>query len=197
MKKIVDPFVVSIDEDEQAKLVAAVDDATSGLMRTILRDSQFRKLEALWRGIYLMCRRVATSTHLKIFVADIAKRAFVEALKRDGNEVTEVLLRGSAENGSEPWAVVLAAFDFDLNVEDVAALMRCGATASVTSTPFVSHIRPAMLGIRSFAETPDCTNWDTKSDSAEGKLWTALRSSPNADSVGLIAPRLLGTAALW
>ncbi|MDH3493661.1 MAG: type VI secretion system contractile sheath large subunit, partial [Acidobacteriota bacterium] len=191
VKEVVDPFLVKVDEEEQAKLISAVDDVTGGIMRKILRDKAFRALEAAWRGLYMICRKIETSTKLKIFVLDIGKERFIEEIKKETSTLSDLLLGGSSENENEPWAVIAGAYDFDLTVEDVAALMRVGAISGVTGSPFVSHVRPGMLGIRSFADHSDHKSWDTKSDTAEGKLWTALRASEHATSIGMVAPRLL------
>ena len=36
-----------------------------------------------------------------------------------------------------------------------------------------------------------CESWDIESDTPAGKLWTVLRGSPEAESLGVVAPRLL------
>ena len=82
VRKAVDPYIIRVDEEEQSKLIDTVDSATGGIMKTIIHDRGFRQLEALWRGLYLMCRRIETSKDLKIFLLDITKERFVEELKK-------------------------------------------------------------------------------------------------------------------
>lgn len=128
VKKLVDPFIVKVDENEQERLLAVIDDATGRIMRSILHDRAFRSLESLWRGLYLMCRQIETSNDLKIFVADLTKQEFIEELKSDSDDgLSELLLGRTTSGGTEPWAFIAGAYDFDLNVDDVAALMRIGA----------------------------------------------------------------------
>ncbi|NOT48967.1 MAG: type VI secretion system contractile sheath large subunit, partial [Acidobacteria bacterium] len=64
------------------------------------------------------------------------------------------------------------------------------ASAAV-GTPFVSHIRPGILGVKSLAEHADPDDWDLSGASNEGKLWTALRELPEASHVGMTMPRFL------
>src|SRR5687768_3858909 len=45
---LVRPHLVTVDEDEQAGMLHAVDEATSGLMRKILHHRRFQELEAAW-----------------------------------------------------------------------------------------------------------------------------------------------------
>lgn len=192
INEIVADHIVKVDEEEQAVLLAAVDSVTSGLMRKILHDARFKRLEAAWRGLYLMCRRIETSPVLKIYVADVGKECFLEGLKDDKEgELVDLLLYGHRNTGNEPWAFIAGIYDFDLNVDEIAGLLRIARISSVVAAPFVSHIRPGMLGIRSFAEKPDSREWDLRSATEEGKLWTALRSSEESSSIGLLVPRLM------
>ena len=82
--------------------------------------------------------------------------------------------------GGEPWAAVCANYAFGPNVDDIAALMRISKIAQPANSPFVSHMRPEVLGVGSLAEHPDPADWDLSGTSGEGKLWTALRDQPEA-----------------
>ncbi len=192
VREIVGDHIVKVDEEEQTNLLAAIDSVTSGLMRTILHDSRFKRLEAAWRGLFLMCRRIETTSVLKIFIADIDKERFLDGLKdEEDGDLVNLLLYGHQNTGNEPWALIAGIYDFDLNVDDIAGLMRVARISSVVTAPFVSHIRPGMLGIRSFSEKPASREWDLTSETEEGKLWTALRTSEESVSVGLLVPRLM------
>ena len=81
LSKIVSPHLVKIDENEQSKLVAAVDEATSDLMRTILHQPQFQALESAWRGLYFLVRWLETDTDLKIFIFDVSQSELTDNLK--------------------------------------------------------------------------------------------------------------------
>jgi type VI secretion system protein ImpC len=194
VKKVSEPFVIRVDENEQAKLLEHIDRAAGNMMRAIVQDKGFKKLEANWRGLYFMCRRIETAADLKLFVVDIDKERFLSELKEGESEekgIVEIWAHGVPENNNEPWAFVAGAFDFGLSIDDIAGLIRVSGIAGISNVPFVSHVRPGMLGIESFAGNEDYRTWDTKSDTEEGKLWTALRASENADSIGLIVPRLM------
>ncbi len=64
VSNLVRPHLVSVDENEKAGMIAAIDAATSSLMLSILRDKKFKELEAAWRGLYFLVRRTETSTDL-------------------------------------------------------------------------------------------------------------------------------------
>ncbi len=193
ISKIVSPHLIKIDENEQSKLVAAVDEATGELMRKILHHPQFQALEAAWRGLYLLIRRLETDVDLKVFMLDVSKDELLDKLKsiRDLSESVfyRLLVADDVEKAAgQPWAVIAGNYSFGLNVDDVAALIRLGKLASAANAPFVSHIRPEMFGIKSFSAN---SGFRFSEESPEGKLWTALRDGPESGFIGLSPMRFL------
>ncbi|MEZ5308225.1 MAG: type VI secretion system contractile sheath large subunit [Pyrinomonadaceae bacterium] len=193
VSKVVEPFVVKHDEDEKQRLMGAIDESVSGLMRMILHDRRFMEQEALWRGLYFLLRRVETSLALRIFVLDISKDRLLADLKgEEGEKLQDLLAYGCDANGNQPWGVVLGGYEFSPEVDDVAALMRVSQISSVSNSPFVSYMRPSMFGFENFGGKEDLKSWDVESDTPEARLWTALRSSDEAALLGMCAPRLMG-----
>ncbi len=196
LSKIVSPHLVKIDETEQSKLVAAVDEATGDLMRTILHHPQFQALESAWRGLYFLVRQTETDTDLKIFIFDVSQTELIDNLKSTNSLADSFLFRWLITEtdetlGGEPFALVCGNYSFGVNVDDIAALLRIAKIANAAAAPFVSHIRPEMFGTKSFGETEDISELKFSEDSTEGKLWLALRAASEADSVGLSPMRML------
>jgi type VI secretion system protein ImpC len=196
IKDLVRPHLVTFDENEQAALLAAVDAATSDLMRRILSDKRFKALESAWRGLYLLVRRAETSTELKIFILNLSKDEFSDDLKnvsdlRESTIFKNVVSEAVDTPGGEPWAAVFGNYSFAPVKDDVAALMRVAKIGAAANTPFVSHIRPEVLGISSFANNSDPSRWDFSTDSDNGKLWALLRGLPEAEYLGMTIPRFL------
>ncbi len=197
IREVVATHLVETDEAEQAKLLAIVDSSTGDLMRTILHHPQFKALEAAWRGLYYLIKRAETGTDLKIFLLDISKTELQEDLKSGGDLSDTLLYKTMVTDtvktpGGVPWAVVCGNYEFDLDVEDSAALIRLAKLANTARAPFISHIKPKMLGIDSFADESDDSAWNYKDESQAGKLWTLLRTIPEAVSLGLAVPKFLG-----
>lgn len=193
---LVRPHLVAVDENEQASLTAAVDEATGELMRKILHHRKFKQLEAAWRGLYFLVRGTETSTDLKIYLLDISQAELTDNLKNSSNLSETVLYRhliaDTIETGDDPWAAAFGNYAYQPNVDDIAALMRISKIAMPANTPFVSHMRPEVLGISSLADHPDPKEWDLAGDTNEGKLWAALRSQSEAQYLGLTIPRFIG-----
>ncbi|HSI88085.1 MAG TPA: type VI secretion system contractile sheath large subunit, partial [Pyrinomonadaceae bacterium] len=196
VNEAVRPHLVSVDEGEQSQLIAAIDAATSALMRRILADPKFKELEAAWRGLYFMVRRTETSPELKIHIFDISKAELSDNLKDAASladtEIYRHLIRDTLETpGGEPYAVVLGNYAFEPNIDDVAALIRISKIAAAANAPFISHMRPDVFGVHSLNESPDPSAWKLGDQSDEGKLWAALRDQTESVYLGMAIPRVM------
>jgi len=196
VRDLVRPHLVSVDESEQAALLAAVDAATSDLMGRVLHDHRFQALEAAWRGLYLLVRRAETSTELKIYVYDLSHDELANDLKAvsdlSDSTLYNVLVTEAIEiPGAEPWALVAGNYAFLPNKDDIAALMRIAKVCAAANAPLVSHMRPDVIGISSLAEQRDPSTWDMSTNNEAGKLWTILRGIPEAGYLGMAIPRFL------
>ncbi|HEV8591204.1 MAG TPA: type VI secretion system contractile sheath large subunit, partial [Pyrinomonadaceae bacterium] len=132
---LVRPYLVSVDETEQAALLVAVDAASGDLMRRILHDHSFRELEAAWRGLYFLIRRAETGTDLKIYILDLSHSELCDDLK-NVSDLTEsslyrILVEEAIETpGGEPWAVLIGNYAFRPNTIEIAALIRVAKIAA-------------------------------------------------------------------
>ena len=196
VKELVRSHLISVDEDEQASLISAVDAATSQLMRRILHHRRFQELEAAWRGLFFQVRRSDTSSDLKIYLLDISKEEIANELKSaedlSATLLYKVLIRDAVETpGGEPWAFVGGNYAFSPVVDDVAALMRISRICAAAGAPFVAHMRPDVLGVHSLDEHSDPSEWSTAADSNEAKLWAALRGQAESQYLGMTIPRFI------
>ena len=189
---LVRPHLVSVDENEQSAMIEAVDQAISALMRSILHHRRFQQLEAGWRGLFFLVRRTETSSDLKIFVLDAAKDELTTDLKTSAGTADSVFYKRimAASNG-EPWAAVVGNYVFCPDVDDAAALIRLGSASAAANVPFISHIRPEVIGVSTLADHPDPAEWDLSGSSDAARLWNAVRESPGSDCLGMTMPRFL------
>ena len=189
---LVRPHLINIDESEQSAMVAAVDEATSALMRRILHDRHFQELEAAWRGLFFLVRRTETASDLRIYILDISKDELASDLRNsDGPMGSYVSKFFAAGKNEDPWSAIVGNYAFLPNVDDIAALIRVAKAGAAVRTPFISHIRPDVIGVRSLFDHPDSAEWDMSGNSDSGKLWNALRGMPEAEYLGLTMPRFL------
>lgn len=193
---LVRPHLVEVDEGEQAQLTAAVDAATSGLMRGILHDRRFQELEAAWRGLFFLVRRTETSSDLKIFLLDATKEELTEDLKSSenlsGTTYYRHFVREAVEvPGGDPFALALGNYAFEGSIDDIATLIRISKISAAANAPFISHMRPDVFGVHSLADQPDAATWKLAEDSNASKLWLALRDQSESVYLGMVTPRFL------
>src|SRR5690349_11800238 len=73
LRDIVAPYVEPKPDPQKPELVAQVDAAISGQMRALLHHPDFQALEAAWRAVFFLVRRLSTDVNLKVYLLDIAK----------------------------------------------------------------------------------------------------------------------------
>jgi type VI secretion system protein ImpC len=196
IRAIVRPHLITTDENEQANLIAYVDESISELMKKILHHPHFQALESAWRGLYFVVRRTETSRDLKLFLMDVSKNEATESLKSekdltDTGLYREIVTDTFQRMNGDIWALICGNYTFDMSVEDIATLIRLAKIGNITNAPFLSHLNPQMLGIRSIAEKPSSSEWNITEETSEGKLWTMLRTIPESGSLGFAIPRFL------
>lgn len=192
---IVRPYLLPKPDPRQTEYLAAVDSAAAELLRGIVHHPAFQALEAFWRGLDWLVRRLETDEKLKLFVLDISQREWAEDLsgpKPENAGLHKVLVeRGVETLGGTAWAVVAAAFTLGPTAEDARCLGRMAQLARRAQAPFVACAEPRLLGCPSLAEHPDPEDWTWEPLEPDRQAWEQLRRQAEARWVGLALPRFL------
>jgi len=192
IRRIVAPYLVPGVDPRQSELVAQVDTSAGDQMRSILHQPDFQALEAAWRAVFLLVRRIETDAQLKLFLIDVSK-ADLAADLADGRDVrstqTHRLLVESTVGtpGADPWAVLAGVYAFDSSADDLRLLARLAQIAAAAGAPWISAAEPRLAGCESFSGMPDPEEWDRDED----PVWREFRRLPAASSLGLALPRFL------
>ena len=185
VRDIVAPYVEPKPDPQRADLVAQVDSAISGQMRALLHHPDFQALEAAWRGLFFLIRRLSTDENLKVYIFDVAK----PELAADMVATYELLIEGAPQG--EPWSVLAANYTFDASGDDLQLLGRMAAVARHAGAPFLGAASPRVLGCDSLGETPEPRKWRAGSTQSGADAWDALRRLPQASWLGMVLPRFL------
>src|SRR5205814_8001304 len=138
-------------EAQQAELLALVDNMTSQQMRLILRDRDFQGLEAAWRALFFLLRRLETDNGVQLHLLDLTKTELAIDLGAT-DELTETgLYRLLVEQtvgtqGGQLWAVLTGLYTFDQSLADVEVLGRVAKVAEQAGAPFLSAAAGSALG---------------------------------------------------
>ncbi len=127
--------LVAKQDPRASELIRRADDIASGMMRIILNDANFKAIEAAWRAVYFLVRRLETGPELKIYLIDITK----EELAPNIEDVYRMLVQRS-----HPWAVMAGNYAF--GIDDLRVLGLMGRIASRAQTSFLAEADGSLLG---------------------------------------------------
>jgi type VI secretion system protein ImpC len=192
VRRLVAPHVIPARDRRAAELLMQVDAVAGALMRALLHDARFQALEARWRAVDLLTRRIETGPALQLHLIDVSADELSADLPPDGDFEKSGLYRLLVEStvgtpGAQRWAVLVGDCYFGPDADDVQLLAQLGALASLAGAPWLAGADPSLAGCESFAATPDPDDWTLPIGSA----WPALRAVPLATHLGLAAPRFL------
>lgn len=135
---------------------------SADLMRTILQHPSFKELEAAWRGLFLLIRRLDTDGDLELYILD----ATLPDLIRNLATVKENLKKKGK------WALLAGNYAFGQSETDAKALGLLGGLGKALQAPFLAEARPP-------------------SGDPLPEAWQELRKSDKAAWLGLLLPRFL------
>ena len=193
VRDLVRPHLVPGADPRQVEMVAKVDEATSAAMRDLLHHPKFQALEAAWRGLFFLVRRLDTDVALKLYILDVSKTELAVGLATSelrSTELYRVLVRDTVETpGAEPWAVVAGNYTFDDSVPDVVLLGAIGGLARAAGAPFLAAASPSVMGAE-LGRSPEPETWKPVSEERK-QAWGILRNFTEARYIGLAMPRFV------
>lgn len=177
VRRIVAPYLQPRPDPKQKEVLAQLDEAAGALMRALLHQPAFQALEAAWRAVFFLVRRLDTDGRLRIYFLDVTKEELAADLL-SGELLQSGLYRLLVEQtigtlGGEAWSVVAGNYVFQPKPEDARLLARIAKLASQAGAPFLAEA-------------------GAEEGEAEGRqAWNVLRAMPEAAWIGLALPRFL------
>lgn len=193
LHKIVEPHLLpKIDYAEQAELEAVVNEAAAAPMRALLHHPDFQAVEAAWRAIHFLTRRLDTDAHLQLYLVDITRAELAADLTASDDLSTSQMYRLLVKQtvGDPPWGAVAGLYTFDDSRADMDLLARLALLAQAANAPFLAEASCRLVGCSSLARTPDAEDWKPLDAEAQVR-WDRLRRRPEAAYLGLALPRFL------
>ena len=178
VERAVAPHLVRPPDAATVAREQANETETAGLLRQVLHHPRVQALEATWRAIEMLVRRLDTDGELHLFMLDVARDQVAAAIER--------LARERDAASPESWALVISLHawpDGDAGAEQLAAV---AMAARGLGTPVVTGAPASFAGRKSAVELDDET---FPADSPE--VYTLIRRSLEARFLGLTFPRVL------
>ncbi len=184
LKRILGPFVTKAPDPKRDALVATVDNALSDAMRTVLHQSEFQNLEALWRGMDMLLRRVETGPSLQVLLIDVSAEEFAADLSAS-SDLTEtgiysMLVDKPSQDKSGGVSLVLGLYQFEPTPPHAELLGRMARIAKAAGAPFVTSISSDAFTDRRNPPHP-----------LMAQALEALRALPEASYLALLSPRFM------
>jgi type VI secretion system protein ImpC len=196
VRRVTEPHLVAARDELQAESITVLDRATSEQMRAVLRNPDLQALEAAWRAVFLLVRRIETNPQLKLYLIDISKQELAEDLEFSENLRSTGLYQRLVEKsigtpGAEHWAVIVGNYTFGPSLKDAELLGRIARIARGAGAPFIAGASPRLLGCPSFESASHPRDWTIRQGADDVEAWAELRRMPEAEAVGLALPRFL------
>lgn len=211
VRRVTEPHLAAVPDSRQPEVLAVIDRALGSQMRALLHVPAVQALEAAWRAVFLLVRRLDTDSQLKLYLIDVSKAELAADLGNspdlDSNDLHSndlhsndpgstglfrlLVDRSVGAPGAEPWALIVGNYTFGPTRSDASTLARLAQIASAAGAPFIAGASPRAVGCESFAETPYPEDWKWKGEAEDIAAWAALRRLQDAGYLGLALPRLL------
>ncbi len=185
LKQIVAPHVVAAKDPQQDAMLATVDQSLAAMMRAVLHHPDFQTMEALWRSVDFLVRRLETDIHLQIILLDITAEEIAADLSREdaleSSGLYQLLVELPAQDANQgPYSAIVGHYLFEHTAPHAELLGRLARIAAQAQAPFIAGISPACIDVK-----PDDVPTPTQ------EAWRALQALPEAAWVGLTTPRFL------
>lgn len=185
LRRVVAPHVVPAKDPRQDAMVAAVTEALSAAMREVLHHPDFQTLEALWRSVDLLVRRLELDEKLQVVLYDVtaaelaADLSQADALESSG--LYRLLVEAPARDAHQgPFSAIVGNYVFEQTPPHAELLGRVAKIAAAAGAPFLAAVAPTT------ALDPKARLHPLVQDA-----WAALRALPEAAFVALTVPGFL------
>jgi len=196
IKGIVAPYIEPKDDPRQDKLLEAVNSATSETMRKLMHNSAFQQIEASWRSLHLLTKRLDANPYLQIDLLDISKQELLEDFfgvdgDLESSQTFKRLVSSKAVAGDSPYNVILGDFYLEDNESDLALIIDMGTIAEAVGATFLSGASTKLAGCPTLAGSSDPDDWYYPLKDEFKSAWQAVREYSASAHVALSSPRFL------
>lgn len=184
LKRIVGPFVKAAPDPKRDALVATVDAALSDAMRAVLHQAEFQNLEALWRGLDMLLRRVETGPALQVLLLDLSAEEFAADLSSTSDlsetGLYSLLVDKPSQEKAGGVSLICGLYQFEATPPHAELLGRMAKIAAQANAPFITSINVETLMDRKAEPHPLVM-----------EAMQALKALPQASQLALMAPRFM------
>ncbi|HEY7771773.1 MAG TPA: type VI secretion system contractile sheath large subunit [Marinagarivorans sp.] len=149
IRQTIAPYIEKQPDPRAEHYIAAVENAAADLLRSILHASAFKQLEASWRGLDMVNRRLDTDRTCHLYLVDTPMSALTEdALSHCDAVEASALYRNLIDNcavaGEKPYDIILidALLDNNCNAGLLPFFTHFAQRANITVLAGTSTLNP-------------------------------------------------------
>ncbi|WP_299017724.1 type VI secretion system contractile sheath large subunit [uncultured Photobacterium sp.] len=178
------------------KAIAALDVKISDQLSTVMKNSDFQKLEGTWLGLQKLVKNSELGSDLKIKLADYTKDELLEQFE-DAPAIdrsrffTMVYQEEFGTAGGQPYGALIGDYEFGYGDEDVALMRYMGEVAAASHAPFIAAANASMFDFESFETFYEGKPVAAGFDSPAYASWNAFRASDDSRYVALTLPKTI------
>ncbi|QKX16447.1 type VI secretion system contractile sheath domain-containing protein [Microbulbifer sp. YPW1] len=196
IKDIVAPYVQQKPDANQGVYLEAVAQAASEAMRKVMHHSDFRQIEASWRSLHLLLRRLDDHPGLELHLIDISKEEILADLAQaeddlEKSQLFQRLVAGEAVAGGIPYNLILGDFFIEDEERDLHMLIDLATIAQAAGSALVMGGDSRLAGCASLAGSMDPDDWHYPLSEEFASSWQAVREYDACAHVALAAPRFM------
>lgn len=195
VRQLVAPYVVEKADPRQAEMLDHLDETLSDALRQVLHHPRFQQLEASWRGVDFLTRRLETGRELQLGAVNVSRDALLADLLQSDNltqsQLYRLLLEEPEARQTGPWHLVVADFQFTGAEAEIQALGRIARICAVSGTLFVCGASSQLAGCSGVEIADDPAAWTAISPETQAS-WESLRKLRESRQLVLALPRILG-----
>ena len=185
VRRLVGPFVQPARDPQADQLVAQVDAALAAAMRRVLHHPDFQTMEAVWRSVEFLVRRLETGARLQIVLYDVSAEEWAADLAAT-DQLDQTGLYGmlveqpGLDADAGPFSAIIGLYDLELSPPHIDLLGRMAQIAAMAGAPFIAAVDADSLQTPMHEQHPLIR-----------QSWSALAALPASRYLGLATMRFL------
>lgn len=184
------------------KLIAELDELINDQLNEIIHNSRFQKLEASWRGLWLLVKQADGTQNSKIKVLDIHWSEVVKDINRamefdQSHLFQKIYSEEYGTPGGEPYGAIIGDYEISHRIsekhphDDLSTLAGMAEIAAAAFSPFIASASSELFGMEDFSGFGLPFKLEKIFAQKEYIKWRSLRENTDSRFVGLTLPKIL------
>ena len=184
------------------RLVADLDEQINEQVNHIIHHPRLQKLEASWRGLWLLVKQAEGYRSIKIKVLDMRWTEVVKdiskAMEFDQSQLFQKIYSDEyGTPGGEPYGAIIGDYEISHRIskehptDDISTLAGIAQIAAASFSPFIAAAASDLFGMDDFSGLGQPIDYEKIFTQTEYIKWNTLRKSADTRFVGLALPKIL------